>query len=144
MIEVKATKGTKKTLISLGEHMFKHRKALRLALNETGSEVVNKMANFIFNPPKTGRIYIFNGREHQASAPGESPANRTGRLARSGDYKVKSFNEMRVGETAPYAGYLEHGTRRIKPRPHLIRAVNANHRNTVRAIEEHVNRELKR
>lgn len=141
-VTIKATRGTKKTLIDLGEAPHKHKKALKLALKETGSEVVNKMAKYIFNPPKTGRIYNFRGRKHQASAPGESPANRTGRLAKSGDYKVHSYMRMEVGETAPYAGYLEYGTARILPRPHIIRAVNANHRNMVRAIQEHVKREL--
>ena len=136
MIEVKATQTAKKTLISIGEAPRLHKKALRLALNEVGSELVNLIANYIFRPPKTGRIYMFNGRPHQASAPGESPANRTGRLARSGDYKVRSYQEMVVGETAYYAKWLEEGTYdgRIKARPHIIRAVNAMRRNTITAI----------
>lgn len=134
MIEIKATQTAKKTLISIGEAPRLHKKALRLALNEVGSELVNLIANYIFRPPKTGRIYMFNGRAHQASAPGESPANRTGRLARSGDYKVRSYQEMVVGETAEYAGFLEYGTRKMAPRPHIIRAVNAMRRNTITAI----------
>ena len=135
---------SRKVLLDIGKHPHKHKKALRLALNEIGSEVVNKMANFIFNPPKTGRIYVYRGRPYQASAPGESPANRSGRLAKSGDYRVSSFAEMRVFETVEYAKWLEEGTKKMLPRPHVIRAVNANRRNAVRAIEDHVKRELKR
>lgn len=135
---------SRKVLLDIVKHPHKHKKALRLALNEIGSEVVNKMANYIFRPPKTGRIYNFRGQQHQASAPGESPANRTGKLAGSGSYRVRGYYEMRVFETAPYAGYLEFGTTKMKPRPHVIRAINANRRNAVRAIEDHVKRELKR
>lgn len=143
-IEIKATRGTKQTLIEIGDAPHLHKKALRLALNEIGSEVVNDIANFIFNPPKTGRWYNYNGRPYQASAPGESPANRSGRLAKSSDYKVRNYAEMTVGETVEYAKFLEEGTTRMKPRPHIIRAVNKNHRNAINSIRDHVHEELKR
>lgn len=135
---------SRKVLIELGRHPKKHKRALRLALNEIGSEVIYKISNYIFNPPKTGRIYTFRGRQHQASAPGESPANRTGRLAKSGGYKVRGYLEMTIYETAPYAGYLELGTKKMAPRPHIIRAIRANRRNAIRSIENHIDRELKR
>lgn len=143
-VSITATRTTKKTLIKLSDSPRIHKRALRLALNEIGSEVVNLIANFIFNPPKTGRIYSFRGREHQASAPGESPANRTGKLAKSSDYKVRNYREMTVGETAEYAGFLEEGTSKMKPRPHIIRAVNKNHRNAVRSIREYIDQEVKK
>lgn len=142
--EIKATRGTKQMLIGINAHPFRHRKALRSALNEIGSEAVNTIANYIFNPPKTGRIYFYKGREYQASAPGESPANRSGRLAKSGGYKVRNYQEMTVGETAEYAEYLENPKpgSRIKQRPHIIRAVKAKERDTVNTILEHINHEL--
>lgn len=143
-VSVTHDRETKKMLFEIGRHPFKHQRALKLAFNEIGSEVVNKIANYIFNGPKTGRIYTFRGRQHQASAPGESPANRTGKLAKSSDYKVRSAWEMVIGETAEYAKYLEEGTENIMPRPHIIRAVNANHRDAVRAIEENIDREIKK
>lgn len=37
----------------------------------------------IKEPGRSGKIYTFGGRTHQASAPGEPPAEITGRLARS-------------------------------------------------------------
>ena len=120
----------------------KHEIALKNALNDIGSEVVNETANLIFNGPKTGRIYQYRGARHQASSPGEAPANRTGRLAKSVDYKVRSHNEMTVGESAEYAGFLENGTRKMKPRPHLIVAVQNNARNTELAILEAVEQEI--
>lgn len=148
-ITITTTRETDHILLDIGKHSIKHQKALRLALNEIGSELVNKIANYIFRPPKTGRIYIFRGRKHQASAPGQSPANRTGRLARSIDYKVRSYSEMVFGAKAFYGGYLEHGTHnddgswRIQPRPYIIRGFNAVKKNLIRSILENIDRELK-
>lgn len=144
MISLEMDKESKEILINLGKHGFKHRKGLRIALNEIGSSVANSMANFIFNPPKTGRWYTYRGRPYQASAPGESPANRSGALAGSGGYRVQGYWDVMIFETKEYAKYLEYGTVKMLPRPHLIRAVNANRAKAYRAIVDSVMRELKR
>jgi len=142
-VTIKTTKRTQEILIGVPKHMLKHRAGLESALYDIGSEVVKETARLIINGPKTGRIYSFRGGRHQASAPGEPPANRTGRLARSGDFIVRNWQEMTVGEKAEYAGFLEDGTRgRIAPRPHLIRAVNDKARDTQIAILENVQREI--
>jgi len=134
--------GTNEVLIDVGRSLGKHRVGLKLALNDIGSEVVNETVRFIKNGPKTGRIYTVRGARHQASSPGESPALRTGRLARSADYIVRNFQEMTVGESASYAGFLEDGTRNMDPRPHLIRAVRSKARDTERTILDSVEREI--
>ena len=144
MIKITVDSRSKKVLLDIGRAAHKHKKALRLALNEIGSEVVNKIPNYIFNPPKTGRWYTYRGRRYQASAPGQSPANRSGRLAKSGGYRVRSYYELKIYETAPYAGYLEFGTRKMAPRPHIIRAIRANRTQAIRSIKDHINKELKR
>lgn len=78
--------------------------------------------------PRTGRIYIIDGRPHQASAPGEPPATLSGDLRKSimhtdvqwdGD---QAFAE--VGTDRPYGRRLEFGgvdSRgiRILPRPYF-------------------------
>lgn len=70
----------------------------------------------ILSGPKSGRIY----GEHQASAPGEAPANWTGELVASG---ATRYNRAQLyGEvvfTAPYALALEYGTEKMEPRPYL-------------------------
>lgn len=142
-IFIKPTFQAKRILRDMRNLKKRHESALMDAFHDIGPEVVYETKRLILNPPKTGRIYVINGRWHQASAPGEAPAWLTGRLARSGDYKVRSANEMIVGEDtlkAPYASALEYGTRdgRIKPRPHIIKAIKANHRNMVNAIQENV------
>lgn len=79
-------------------------------------------------PARSGRIYVINGRPHQASAPGEPPAPLTGKLRQSithsdvrwdGD---QAFGE--VGSSDPKASRLEFGgvdSRgiRILPRPYF-------------------------
>jgi HK97 gp10 family phage protein len=98
--------------------------ALTAAWKEVGSLLTNKLRYMIRNGPRTGRVYTFRGRKHQASAPGEVPANRTGRLANSVGYEATGHHTLRFGEEAEYAGYLERGTRKMAPRPHLGVAVN--------------------
>lgn len=143
-VSIEMTVCAKKALLSTqGARLRRvHKTGLRKALNETGKDVVDDIVRFIMSPPKTGRIYYFRGRPHQASAPGESPANRTGRLARSASYRTRNHQEMTVGEVAPYAGYLEYGTVKMDPRPHIVRAVNKNHRNMVRSIEHNVKEQV--
>lgn len=70
--------------------------------------------------PKTGLIYNRNGKQHQASAPLESPATDTGKLASSIYYKQKNKMSAEIGSELEYAYYLEYGTMNIKPRPTWI------------------------
>jgi hypothetical protein len=142
---IKATRRTKQVVIDVTKLEGTNKRGLERALQEIGPEIVRETRRLIETGAKTGRVYRFRGRPHQASAPGEAPANRSGRLARSGDFKVRNWQEMTVGETADYAGFLENGTRgRMAPRPHLIAAVNNKAQDTVNAILESVDREVKR
>jgi len=58
-------------------------------------------------------------RNFVRSAPGQAPAYITGTLRKSVDFKVNGAQSLTFGETAPYAGFLEDGTRKMAPRPHL-------------------------
>ena len=141
--EIKMTPKTREVVLKIPRHVRLHKRGMRKALNQIGRHVVLEDQRLIKSPPKTGRIYKFNGRDHQASAPGESPANRTGRLAGSARFATRNHQEMTVGEVAPYAGFLEDGTKKMAPRPHLIKAVNANHRNAVKELEQAAIKEIK-
>ena len=44
-----------------------------------------------------------------------------GVLKRSVDYIVRGGTQLEVGESAPYAKYLENGTERMAARPHVKR-----------------------
>ena len=77
---------------------------------------------------KSGRIYSINGRQHQASAPDERPANLTGRLRKSVGYRAYSWYKMEFGIGTEYSQFLELGTSRMKARKPLQRTVAANYR----------------
>lgn len=90
-----------------------------------GKSVEILARNKILEPPKTGNIYYIHElkRNHQASAPGQAPANMLGNLQKSLTYAVGP-SEMYFGSSDKYydvyyAKDLELGNDRIKPRPYL-------------------------
>lgn len=118
MITITASRKTKEVLIKIPGHLLRHKKALEKSLHEIGQDVVTEATRLINSPPKTGRKYP--QLPNQSSAPREAPATQSGKLAKSGGYKVRNPYEMTVGEKVDYAEWLENGTRKMKPRPHLI------------------------
>lgn len=102
----------------------------RRAFYDIGIQNVKYTREIIKKGPKTGRLYRLPGRKrrHRASAPGEAPANRYGVLRKGVDFTVKGSDQMEFGDTAPYGVHLELGTKRMKPRPHLSKSVQANKR----------------
>jgi hypothetical protein len=81
-------------------------------VEDAAIEFVEKIRENIRNSKPNGKIY--NG--HQASAAGQPPAIKTGRLINDIDIDRKG-NRVLARFNAPYAGYLEEGTNRIAPRP---------------------------
>lgn len=63
--------------------------------------------------PRTGRVYIIRGIEHQASAPGEPPASFSGDLRKSIThtpvYWVGDNAQAEISVGAPYGRILEYG-----------------------------------
>lgn len=92
---------------------------LRKALFDIGLDATRESIDIINNSGRTGRIYNIRGNPHTASAPGEAPANRTGRLKKSMNYRVRDISEVEWGSLIPYGEFLEKGTRRMAKRPFL-------------------------
>ena len=74
---------------------------------------------------RTGRTYVVPAtkKTYKASAPGEAPASRTG-ILRTG-YRFRLVNHKgtytgEVGSPEEYALWLEKGTSKMAPRPHLL------------------------
>jgi HK97 gp10 family phage protein len=60
---------------------------------------------------------------HQSSAPGQPPANDTGELVDSMVVeKRKNYSLLKIN--ADYAGYLEYGTSKMRPRPFIFPAIS--------------------
>ena len=92
--------------------------AFRVGFEDAGRMFKTALVKGLTSGPRSGRTYLFRGRRHTASAAGEMPASRTGKLAGSVGYKT---SRMRVefGETAFYGKYLEDGTPNMAARPHV-------------------------
>lgn len=94
---------------------------------------------------RTGRIVkrYHPERIHQASAPGEVPANDRGMLANSIEVDVDptQFN-MTISASAPYAQELEYGTRHMLPRPFLRPALTRWRQRIIDAIHNAIKRGL--
>lgn len=73
---------------------------------------------------KSGRVYhIGGGRTYRASAPGEFPANKFGKLAKSYQVAVEA-SAVEIGTNVPYSRYLRAGTRKMLPRKFLREALD--------------------
>ena len=93
----------------------------------------------VLKGPKTGRIY---GR-HQASAPGEAPANDTGFLAGSIRIDINQKWEVDLRALAPYAVHLEYGTRKMAPRPFLRPAAESVGKQAPKVFDEAIRAALR-
>lgn len=92
-------------------------------IKETTEGVREEYVRKITTGPRTGRMY----GKHRASAPGESPKSKTGRLVASAqtEYPDNTRGLMKVEFPAVtmkkgneyYARFLEFGTRKMKARP---------------------------
>lgn len=112
----------------------------------------------ILDTPKTGWLYFragiskvsksgasFSGG-HRASAPGEAPASDTGTLVSRINVDYSRLGELVgiVRSSAEHAPYLEYGTAKMEPRPHMRPALANQQRNINRAVAEEIRRELAR
>lgn len=92
---------------------------------------------------KTGRIYYRRDkagrrRKHQASAPGQTPANRTGQYRKGFDFIARGAEQLVIGDDAPHAEFLEIGTSRMQKRPGLANAIKASERDIIRNLATEV------
>ncbi len=93
------------------------------ALEELEEPIQEHARGLVINGPKTGRFYTRNRKLHQASAPGEAPANDTGRLAAS-IYATVNAWQFNISLSAGRAAkFLETGTSKMAPRPFLYRTI---------------------
>ena len=125
MIRIKSDSKTERTFVTIDKMPGANSKAIRAALYEIGSESVKHLRRMVRSGDRSGRMY----GSHRASAPGEPPAARpNSRLTKGMRYTVRGDFQCEFGDTAPYAVYLEDGTRNMNPRPHVIRTVKEKQR----------------
>jgi len=96
------------------------RKHARLSVEALARNTEAEAKKSILREAKSGRFYRVPGtrRTYQASAPGQSPAPRTGDLANSIRIEVESDYVVSVGSELKYSR-IEFGYGRAAPRPYL-------------------------
>jgi hypothetical protein len=140
MIRIQSLRSNKRTFFIIKHGVRRARHGLRIGLTEIGKENSRHLKTMIRTGSRTGRWY----GNHRASAPGEPPANWTGRLARSVGFKNYGHSRMEFGEVAFYGRFLEDGTRIMAPRPHMKRTVDEKSKDNYNTLAHSVDRELKR
>lgn len=95
-------------------------------VDEAATAFVGAAAARILDGPKTGHVYLSDTKPspHQASAPGEAPANWTGELVDSIQIRPVDATTVDVAVTAEYAARLEYGEGAIAARPFLTPAAD--------------------
>lgn len=126
-----------RSIVNLGKNT---KAGARAAFFEIGKDLIDTFNKQVLAKDKRGRLYIRKDaagrrRRHIASAPGQSPANRSGFYRKSVSY-LNQTTQLIFGDSAPYAGHLEVGTLFIKARPGLGNAVAANDRNIQRDFRD--------
>jgi HK97 gp10 family phage protein len=124
------------------------RDELVIALDASARHVKQKAVVSISRGQKSGRIYRVGGVNRRASAPGEAPANQTGRLVNSITTSVLKNTLHAViyagRGLANYARALEFGTAEMEARPFFFPAVESSRAWIQKRLAEAVNRAIKR
>lgn len=112
----------------------------------SGKDIHKEFNRQVLAKNKTGRLYIRRTaggarRRHTASAPGETPANRSGAYRKAFGFNVNGAHQLRLGveqigtgRGGKYPLYLEVGTSRMRARPGLANAVRASERDVIRNL----------
>lgn len=123
--------------IMLGRERKKHSDNIRYSLRVHGKEVKKELIRVTSTGPRSGRFYSYRGRKYQASAPGEAPAKRSGRLSSKFTYRSRPM-ELLIGNTAfadngfNYARHLEEDM----DRPYFISTIERLHVRLERDLQD--------
>ncbi len=98
-------------------------RGIRQGFFRLGARFKQELNKQVLEKNKTGRTYIRRDRagrrrRHVASAAGQTPANMKGNYRRNIGFQLRGAQlEVGIREGAPYAKFLEEGTKRMAPRP---------------------------
>ncbi len=142
MLSFKPDVNNKRVMVQLGEMDDRTRKGIRQFWFALGKSLITSFNKAVLAKPRSGRTYLVRKRKHTASRPGETAANLTGNYRKAIDYQLRGAMEMDFGNRAEYGGYLENGTKRMKPRPGLKNAIDENEGQSITSAEALIKREL--
>jgi len=148
--------GPSKRVLDRAKNMDRNvRRQIRQGMYFMGKDLVKDARRKILEKPKTGKVRIVRRGKtrrrirHTASAPGEAPANLSGALRRSIDFKVQGHSQLEFGagvegSDVKYGRALEFGfpPRNLKPRPYLQVTIKENFRNMSLHLENNIKKGL--
>lgn len=131
MVDVRGDVQYHKEIVT-GRLKFRHSIHIAKALKTHGDEVTKELQKVVTTGTRSGRVYSYRGRKYTASAPGEPPARRSGKLSKGFESKARLW-ELIIGNKtyskkgAPYTKYLEEGTKKMEARPYFLITINKLH-----------------
>jgi len=142
VVRLTGTKELKEALKRLGVNADKE---LADAVRMTAQAIRSTAIKSIQRGTKSGDVYEKTNprRTHRASAAGEPPASDTGRLVGSIRADIAG-KEASVSANTVYAAPLEFGTSKMKPRPFMIPALEAERPSWERRLRQAVDKATKR
>lgn len=148
MINVHIDEPSQRVIIALGEAPKRYQLATRRAFYLLGVALRHTAQQSIMEKPKHGRLYLIRQgkrlKRHRASAPGESPANLSGKLKRGIGFNVRGYDRLEFGvrETVKYGKFLEKGTKKMAARPYLISAIKKNEKTAIEYFGNEINKAM--
>lgn len=145
MINIRFDAKTPKVFVSISNLPNANKKALTAAFIEIGANLVRTTENSILNEPKKGLPYKRKGTGviRISSAPGQAPALLTGQYFEGLKSIPNGSNGLQFVNYAPHAKYLEKGTKKMRPRPGMRKAIINNLRNNRNYINDSLNKAFK-
>ncbi len=112
-----------------GKAIFNKKLELQMmARMETACIFAEGRVKDVLSQTGSGKMYTIEGRQHQASAPGEPPTVLSGDLRASITHWVGKIGGTITGVVSTnmeYAPKLEFGTRKMAPRPFMRKTIYA-------------------
>lgn len=149
MLKFTPDPGNDRVFFQLSKADDKTKRGIRQGFFRLGARLKLEMNRAVLAKNKSGRVYIRTDRSgrrrlHRASAPGQTPANRTGNYRRNIGFQIRGSKQLEFGvrNGAKYAVFLEKGTSRMKPRPGVGNAVKATTRDARNFFESSLQTEL--
>ncbi|MCK4758727.1 MAG: hypothetical protein KAT69_01690 [Candidatus Aminicenantes bacterium] len=141
-VKIIEAEGTQRAFESAGNIAANTKFGIEKAFYFIGKDLTGEFNRQVLAKNKTGQLYIIHRgktrRRHIASAPGETPANISGKYRKAIGFKVDGANQLIFGNSAEHANFLESGTRFMKKRPGLGNAVKASERTIIRDLSSNI------
>lgn len=134
--------GSKSQIKRLNESIKRFSNGVNHGLKRAGQHVVKHAKTGIKNPPKTG---VKSPGRNRSSKKGEFPADQTGALRKSVNFKVEGGKKRMIfGAKKLHGKFLELGTKRMSPREFIGRTVNETRKEVEIILEKALDEEIKR